>query len=150
MGLYSTSFGVGVKQMATYVISCNPSNFDICQHFQDNNEVVWRQTKNYKVGDVVYIYVGRPHSRLMYKCLVLDNDIIEQETNIEFYQQNNSVRNKNKPYMRIALQKKLPDNGLTLPCLLEHGLKTVQCATMVGSELQEYIDAQVDEQCKEG
>ena len=127
--------------MKEYVVSCNPTNFDIVKHFSNTGDVVWRQTKPCQVGDIVYIYVGRPYSAIKYCCVVIEANINASEINTPFYkQQSVTKRNREKPFMRLRLEQTLNEDGLRLPELIEHGLKTVQCTTMVNAPLKRYLD----------
>lgn len=41
--------------------------YDVISAFSDINEIDWRKSGfNIKTGDIVYIYVGKPYSRIMY------------------------------------------------------------------------------------
>ena len=127
--------------MKVLVTSCNPQKFDINAHFEQDKTILWRETKACCIGDVVYVYVGRPESYLKYKCKVVDANIPPEKIDSDYYsKQKQSSRTKNKPYMRLVLIKELLRDGLALPDLLEHGLKTVQCTTEAGTELCDYLN----------
>ena len=124
--------------MKEYVISCNLSQFDLIEHFEQDKTVIWKQTKPCVVGDLVYVYIGRPYSRLFYRCKVTVADIMECPEDNPFYK-NKTGRQKNPKYMMLEIEDVLPDKGLGLLELQEHGLKTVQCSTQVSEELHNYI-----------
>lgn len=126
--------------MSEYVISCNLSQFDLIQHFCAHKTIIWKQTKPCKAGDIVYVYIGRPFSRLYYKCRVLVADIQDCPTDNPFYE-NNIGRQKNPRFMELQLDRVLPEHGLSLQELIDNGLKTVQCATQVSDELHRYISS---------
>lgn len=125
--------------MDNYIISCNPERFDIIQYWTHSNEVYWKQTKKFCIGDQVYVYVGKPYSRLMFQCEVTDINIPSITDENGYYSTYDSGRNKDKPFMKIILKEELPDKGLTLNDLFKHGLKTVQCTTKADEELIKYI-----------
>lgn len=125
--------------MSEYVVSCNPRSFDIVRYFSDKAQVVWKQAKTCRIGDAIYIYVGRPYSRIMYRCIVQETNLLMPGKN-EYYLTHSVGRNKNRPYMTIELQCQMPDYGLSLEELTANGLKTVQCTTQVSKELGEYIE----------
>ncbi len=126
--------------MKTLIVTCTPDRFDIISHFSSCNEVVWRQTKSCQVGDLAYIYVGRPLSRIAYLCKVKATNIQGSEISLEYYQRQQATsRNRNKPYMKLELLTELNYEGLALADLLNHGLKTVQCTTEASDELKKYL-----------
>jgi hypothetical protein len=99
---------------------------------------MWKQVKNCSVGDIVYVYVGRPYSKLFYKCLVTQADIILSDSEM---QKHNYLRNENKDrkYMTLEMKSTLNVEGLDLQSLFAHGLKTVQCSTEINESLESYI-----------
>lgn len=124
--------------MNEYIISCNIKKFDLVKHFQNSKTVIWKQHKSCKVGDYVYIYVGRPYSRLFYGCRVTQVDIKECPTESNF--DTAKLRyNENTSFMELTIDEILPKDGLTLCELQNNGLKTVQCSTQVSDELHDYI-----------
>ena len=124
--------------MKEYVISCNLKQFDLISHFEQNKTIVWKQTKPCDFGDMVYVYIGRPYSRLFYKCKVIEANISKTPEENSFYM-NEYRRQKNPIYMRLEIIGTLPEKGLALVELQAHGLKTVQCSTQVSKELHDYI-----------
>lgn len=130
--------------MRTLITSCNPDKFNLFEHFKKERQILWRQTKSCEIGDEVFIYVGRPQSRLLYKCKIIAVDLPSEIVDSDYYKmQTPSSRTKNKPYMRLELVRKLDNDGLTLPDLFSHGLKTVQCTTEASPELREYLNTVV-------
>ena len=132
--------------MNEFVISCNLNQFDLVQFFEKNNKIVWKQTKKCNIGDIVYIYVGRPYSRLFFKCSVVAANISTCPPGNPFYE-NNTGRQKNPLFMELQLDKVLPECGLSLQQLLDNGLKTVQCSTQVSDELHRYILRIISKRC---
>ena len=122
------------------ITSCNPDKFNLSEHFKKESQILWRQTKACEAGDKVFIYVGRPQSRLLYECEIMEINIPPESIDSDYYRnQPISNRSKNKPYMKLRYVRRLDEAGLTLPNLLSHGLKTVQCTTEASPELQEYL-----------
>lgn len=58
-----------------WLIPANPKYFDVIAAFKKNKIINWKQGKNIKTGDLVFMYVGAPVSAILYKCLVLKTDI---------------------------------------------------------------------------
>ncbi len=46
--------------MNYWIMPCNLKVFDIIQHVNKNNIVVWKKLIRAEEGDIVYIYVGMP------------------------------------------------------------------------------------------
>lgn len=118
--------------MKEYVVSNNPNRLNLKDYFLKSETVLWKQISKADISDYVYIYVGRPEKRLMYKCIIeaIDLDITDEIA--DFYK-------KPTKCMMLRLVKKLPEKGLDLGNLLNNGLKTVQCATEVSDELHDYF-----------
>lgn len=129
--------------MSDYVISCNLDKFDLIKHFENSKTVIWKQTKPCKKGDYVYVYVGRPYSRLFYRCVVTQADIQQCPEESAFYK-DKPGRIKNPKYMELTVDKMLPELGLSLVELQKNGLKTVQCTTQVSNELRNYLNCVIE------
>lgn len=56
--------------MRYWLIPCNVSKYDVISAFSEKNIVNWKQSTNIEIGDFVYIYVSKPISGIMYKCIV--------------------------------------------------------------------------------
>lgn len=120
--------------MAVFVTSCNVQRFDILKHFEDEKQVYWKQITKCTVGDTIYIYVGRPYSRLMFKCEVIEKNL----DGVECDYLTTSIGKPTK-YMRIGFLEKIHAD-IGLDDLLSNGLKTVQCAMLASPALVSYIE----------
>lgn len=56
--------------MDSWMIAANPKYYDHEKAFREQSYVDWRQTRNFKVGDTVYIYCAKPVSQVKYKTIV--------------------------------------------------------------------------------
>ena len=132
-----------------WVIPSNPKFYDIVGAFNKFNIIDWRQTNNTSVGDTIYIYVGGEYKAIMYKCEVLETDILCKHTveDLEFYKE---VADKpDARYMRLRLVEKYDRNKFPLIELREHGLKNVQGRSKVTYQLLNYLENnQSDEEVK--
>lgn len=62
--------------MNSWIFPSNPKMYDTLSAFRNLPFVYWTQKlKSIEVGDVVYIYLSAPVSRLVYKCQVEEKDI---------------------------------------------------------------------------
>lgn len=123
--------------MKKYVMICNIAKFDIIKQFAEVDSIVWKNNRNCKLDDIIYLYVGRPYSRLMYKCVVVEENS-ECPKEMEYYA--TVSKTSQIEYMRLKLIDALPNEGFGLSDLIANGLKTVQCSTEVSENLSNYID----------
>lgn len=63
----------------SWVIPCNVKVFDVVEHFKNSNIICWKRGAGEKAGDDVYIYVGIPFKAIMYRCVVEDDNVGDQE-----------------------------------------------------------------------
>lgn len=58
--------------MNNWIIPSNSSKFDLAKFLsKHNNYVDWKQSANFEVGDVVYIYCTKPEMQIRYKMEVV-------------------------------------------------------------------------------
>jgi len=120
-----------------WVIPCNEKYYDHRGAFANLDYIDWRQSTNVSVGDIIYIYVGRPSSSLMYKCEALDVDIVNPSNNDMEY---SSTLDQTGRYMRLRLIESYPEGKYKREDLLENGLKTVQGPTKATPELVAWLE----------
>jgi len=53
-----------------WFLTCDTSRYDIHTFFKEHGFCFWNQRRDFKVGDVVYIYEPKPVSKVVYKALV--------------------------------------------------------------------------------
>lgn len=62
--------------MNSWIFPSNPKMYDVLGALRNLEYIYWTQrVKKIFVGDIVYIYLSAPVSRIIYKCVVLDKDI---------------------------------------------------------------------------
>lgn len=70
--------------MNNWIIPSNSSKFDISRFLsKHNNHVDWKQSANFEVGDVVYIYCTKPQMRIRYKMTIVATDIPSSKAKID-------------------------------------------------------------------
>lgn len=123
-----------------WIISCNPSYYDVAGAFNKLKEIEWKQSVNINVGDIVYIYVGKPFKEIKYKCIAkkVDLNSAGRIDDSEFMLDNSNYNNYGR-YMELSLLIKYEDQQYPLSKLKEHGLKSVQGPSKVTKELYNYI-----------
>ncbi|WAG58171.1 MmcQ/YjbR family DNA-binding protein (plasmid) [Clostridium estertheticum] len=100
-----------------WLVPANPKYFDLDKAFMDNDVILWKQSNNIAVGDIVYMYVAAPYSSIKYKCKVV-------EVNIP-YNYNDDKVSMNR-VMKIKLLTKYDRYSINLAMLREHGVYAVR------------------------
>lgn len=100
-----------------WIVPANPKYFDIIQAFEENNEIIWKQSSSIKKGDIAFMYVASPISAILYKCMVT-------EVNIPYdYEDKNLRINK---VMKIKLLKKYDKDFMTFDKLNNYGITAIR------------------------
>lgn len=107
-----------------WIVPANPNYYDIINYFNSEKTILWKQIKNIKVNDYIYIYVTHPYSAIMYECQVLEIGIPENE----------STKNMNY-VMKLGLIRKLDPNDYSLSKLTSYGITAVRCPRRMPSKL---------------
>ncbi len=100
-----------------WIILANPKYYDVINCFNDTDTILWKQSSNIKIGDLVYMYVASPYSSILYKCEVLEIDIPYN------YQDKNISMSK---VMKIKLLKKYNKDEYSFEKLKEYGIKALR------------------------
>lgn len=112
--------------MQKWLIPSNIKKFDAVSHFENNERIDWLIQGNWKIGDLVYIYVGMPIKKIMFKT------IIENEV---------SYVGTTEKGACLRLIKKMDSECLSFENLLQHGLKgNIRGKMNLSGELEEYVD----------
>ena len=114
--------------MNNWIIPSNCSKFDLAKFLsKHNNEVDWKQSANFEVGDVVYIYCTKPEMRIRYKMNVIATDIPSSEALIDKIFWSDEVELKkgldNNRYVRMKLVSETNSDRLTMDELHRQGVK---------------------------
>lgn len=138
---YDAIFGEGPKE-ENWIVPCNCERYDIIKAFSKHHELDWHtapQIKNIKKGDIVYIYVGKPYSRLMYRCEVIKTGLPNREIDdSEFVKVSEDIW-KGESF-RIRLLDKLDGLDLSLDDLNDHGIAgNIQGARRIEKETLSYV-----------
>lgn len=101
----------------SWIVPANPKYFDLFEAFRKSDTILWKQSSNIAVGDVVYLYVALPYSAILFRCRAVEVDIP--------YTKKNSRRNI-KRAMRIQRLFTYPKDAFHLDRLKEYGITTVR------------------------
>ena len=61
--------------MKYWILSCDTGRYDIHTLFMKDGFCLWNQRRDFKVGDIVYIYESKPVSKIVYKAVVEEINI---------------------------------------------------------------------------
>lgn len=114
--------------MNNWIIPSNSSKFDLAKFLsKHNNYVDWKQSANFEVGDVVYIYCTKPQMRIRYKMTIVATDIPSHKAIIDKNCWSDEAELKkglvNNRYFRMALVSETNSDLLTMDELHRHGVK---------------------------
>src|SRR5690554_419438 len=102
--------------MKYWLFPCNPKQYDLQGAFNSFDNVEWHQNvKNIKIGDLVFIYVGKPFSALKLICEVIDVKIPKENRSDKdkVYIKDSVLNQKIKLFNSVLLKKmKWIDVGL--------------------------------------
>lgn len=127
--------------MEKWILSANPNYFNHKLAFKTNGYIDWKQTRNYQVGDIVYIYVTKPVAKISFKTQVekIDQDREAITDMSEFWIKNEDKSTKR--FVRLKLICEYEDEMLSFEHLQMNGMKYApQSPCKVKEELQKYLD----------
>lgn len=130
------------KETKSWIIPCNPNDYNVDGAFRKFEFLNWKQSKNFSVGDYVYIYVSAPQKRISYKTRITKIDVPESEYihDEEFELNNENYKGSKK--MEIQLISSSSAEELSFAELKNQGLKSnLQSAEIIKNPLCEYIDS---------
>lgn len=110
-----------------WIVPANIQYYDIIHCFDHDDSILWKQSNHIKSGDIVYLYVSRPYSAILYKCLVLESDIPYE------YKDKHISMTK---VMKLQLLKRLNWQNYTLDKLKKYGIKVIRGPRRVPEELK--------------
>jgi len=114
-----------------WIVPANSKYYDVMNCFKDTDTILWKQSSNIKIGDIVYLYVAKPYSAIIYKCKVL-------EANIPYeYKDNNISMSK---VMRIKLISEFDKDKFTFEKLQQYGIKAIRGPIRVPKSLSKVIN----------
>lgn len=132
--------------MNYWIIPSNKTKFNLERFLPlHNNEVDWKQSAKFEVGDVVYIYCTKPQMRIRYKMDVIATDIPSDKAIMDKTCWSDKAEFKrgveNNKYFRMKLVSETTSDLLTMDELHRHGVKGYfQGPRTIDRELTLYID----------
>ena len=58
-----------------WLVPVNLNYHNVFLEFGAKDTILWKQSTDIRVNDIVYLYIGAPYSAILYQCLVLETDI---------------------------------------------------------------------------
>lgn len=133
---YNLSEGRDYKEKCAWLIPANPKYFDIASSLKKSNTLLWKQSTNIKIDDIVYVYLASPYSAIMYKFKVT-------KTNIPYSYQDKNIQ---MTYvMKLSLIKRYQKEDFPLKILNKFGITVVRGPRYMPYKLSEYISKKEQE-----
>lgn len=125
----------------SWLIASNPVKYNILDAFNSNTTITWGLSIKVRLGDMIYIYVSAPYSRIKYKCVVDRVDVpVDERLGAEFWLEK---FNPNRNLVNLRLLSRLDDERLQLNNLI--GSKLISSAPQgprrVTSELNNFLNS---------
>lgn len=119
--------------MSNWVLSSNPTTYNLKNAFLDNHEVDWVTKQKFGVGDMVYIYeVIPPRGRggIVYKAEVVDTGISMKDKFDDRNYWANQIYPKNftesTRFIRLRFLEESNSGNLSLRALRDYGFSAPQ------------------------
>lgn len=109
--------------MASWIVPCNLTYYDVAGAFANLPYVTWKQTRKVCIGDIVYIYVGKPISAIKYKARAVAVDQTVRNYDDSAFAIVPAKYADNTKYMDLELVQTYDDDDLPLALLHEKGIK---------------------------
>lgn len=138
---------VGKSRSRFWIFPCNVEYYNVYGAFEKYNELYWKQNLvNIKVGDGVFIYIGKPESKIAFYCKVLEvNATQEQATVIDdssFYLEEALFHER---YVKLKLIKRIYDDRFNIKQLNRNGIKgNIQSQQEINGIALEFIHEMMD------
>ncbi len=114
-----------------WIVPANPKYFDIEKALKENNTIMWKQSTGIKINDIIYLYLAKPYSSIMYKFKVV-------EENIPYEYKDENV--KMQKVMKIDLIRRYEKEKLSLDKLKDFGINTIRGSRYMPLSLSKYIN----------
>ncbi|WP_426349383.1 hypothetical protein ACPWSR_16840 [Alloiococcus sp. CFN-8] len=99
-----------------WIRTANIKKYDVISAYKNMNEIDWTKSNfNICKGDIVYIYVGEPYSKIMYKTFCTDDDVKKEHAiNDLVYWTNQNEFDQERKKIRLRLEQVNSSNKLSL------------------------------------
>ena len=100
-----------------WIVPVNPKYYDLQKAFSENEEIIWKQSSNISVGDVIFLYVTAPVSAVLYRCEAT-------EVNIPYHYDDGNVHMDH--VMRLRKLEQYEPSFLPFEKLKTYGIGTIR------------------------
>jgi hypothetical protein len=125
--------------MEKWIIPCNPKYYDVDGAFGSLVRINWKQSVDIQVGDIVYIYVGKPISSIKYETKATKVNLSKETVDDKDYVIDGSNYENYGRYMELQLLRKFGNDLLPYELLKVQGLNSVQGPRRISYELEKFI-----------
>ena len=115
-----------INEPEEWIVPANPKYYDVINCFNDKDEIIWKQSSDIHVNDIVYLYVADPYSKIMYQCKAVDVNIP-----YEYHDNNVSMHH----VMKIKLLKNLDNKNYNFVYLNKLGIKAIRGPRKITKEI---------------
>ena len=129
LSLLDESYNI-ISAPEEWIIPANPKYYDVINCFNNTDEIIWKQSSDIHVNDIIYLYVANPYSKIMYKCKAV-------EVNIPYEYRDKNVSMSH--VMKIKLLKKLENKNYTFEFLNKLGIKAIRGPRKIAKDISEKL-----------
>ena len=127
--------------MSSWCICCNVQMFDIVGAVNDDKGFYWRKNVSIQKGDVVYIYVSRPYSKIMYKAIVVEDKLDKLVMKkLKKYLKVSYEDLKEGTYMQIKILGEFVGQKTHFNFVTKEGLNTIQGPSKLKEDILNYLE----------
>lgn len=120
----------GYRRNTEWIVPANPKYYDLEKAFSESETILWKQSNNILVGDIVYLYVAAPVSAIRYKCRAVETDIP--------YEYDDGKVHMSR-VMKIKLLHKFMGEELSFNMLKEYGIYAIRGPRSIPNTLSHKI-----------
>ncbi len=120
-----------ISEPEEWIVPANPKYYDIINCFNNSNELIWKQSSDIHVNDIIYLYVAEPYSKIMYKCIAI-------EVNIPYDYKDKNV--SMKKVMKLKLLKRLDNKNYTFEYLNNLGIKAIRGPRKITKDISKKLN----------
>ena len=107
--------------MSIWILSANPKFYNHEKAFAEQGFIIWKQTRNFQVGDTVYIYCTKPIAQIKYKTTVKETNLAPQVD--DYWNVSIDDTKLGKRAMKLSLCSSSNAKELSYEVLKGHGMK---------------------------
>ncbi|MBQ9424960.1 MAG: MmcQ/YjbR family DNA-binding protein [Erysipelotrichaceae bacterium] len=120
-----------IEESDVWIVPANPKFYDVISAFEKEESILWKQSSDIHVGDIVYLYVAAPYSAILYQCMA-------EETDIPYsYQDRNLSISR---LMRIRRLKTYPQDRFPFSYLNSLGIKAIRGPRRISKRIYEKLN----------